>query len=304
MQPLAYWVRLSNHTLHTMKSILTTAILLSGFAASAQSTKTGDFHLDKEYKMEGIGTLYLDASDANVFITGSKRTTAHVKIDREVTSKGMTFGEREFRVDVTEQSGNLNIREKSKGSTVGVVGYYNEKYTITIEAPEGVSLVIDGDDGDYLIKAVNGSIELDLDDADIELTGCLGNSFKVKLDDGDLRMDTGRGTLDVDADDADVEIKNASFQKIMAQLDDGDFIVETAFAENGDYFIDAQDGLVSIKVLGGGGRFDIHHDDARVTTEGGFDVVEKSEDRTRVTLASGNAKVEIRADDARVRLIM
>ncbi len=286
-----------------MKSILPIAILLSGFAASAQSTKIGDFHLDKEYKIEETGTLYLDASDAKVFITGSKRTTAHVKIDREVTSKGMTFGEREFRVDVTEQSGNLNIREQSKGSTVGVVGYYNEKYTITIEAPEGVSLVIDGDDGDYFIKAVNGSIELDLDDADIELTGCLGNSFKVKLDDGDLRMDTGRGTLDIDADDADVDIKNASFDKIMVQLDDGDFIVETAFAENGDYFVDLQDGLVSIKVLSGGGRFDIRHDDARVTTEGAFDTIEKSEDRTRVTLANGNAKVEIRADDARVRLI-
>jgi len=132
MQPLAYSVRLSNHNLLTMKSFLTTAILLSGFAVSAQSTKIGDFHLDKEYKIESTGTLYLDASDAKVFITGSKRTTAHVKIDREVTSKGMTFGEREFRVDVTEQNGNLTIREESKGSTVGVVGYYNEKYTINI----------------------------------------------------------------------------------------------------------------------------------------------------------------------------
>jgi Putative adhesin len=288
---------------YPMKSILTTGILLSVFAVSAQSTKIGDFHLDKEYKIEATGTIYLDASDAKVFITGSNRVTAHVKIDREVTSKGMTFGEREFRVDVIEQSGNLNIREESKGTSVGVIGYYNEKYSINIEAPEGVSLVINGDDGDYFIKAVNGSIELDLDDADIELTGCLGDSFKVKLDDGDLRMDTGRGTLDVDADDADVEIKNASFQKIMAQLDDGDFVIETTLDDNGDYFIEAQDGLVSLKVLGGGGRFDIRHDDARVITEGGFEITEKSEDRTRATLASGNAKVEIRADDARVRLI-
>jgi len=303
MQPLVHSVRLNHQTLLSMKSILTTTILLTGFAVSAQSSKIGDFNLDKEYKIDATGTIYLDASDAKVFITGSRRETAHVKIDREVTTKGMTFGEREFRVDVTEQSGNLTIREVSKGSTVGVVGYYNEKYTINIEAPEGTSLVIDGDDGDYFIKAINGSIELDLDDADIELTGCLGNSFKVKLDDGDLRMDAGRGTLDLDADDADVDIKNASFDKIMAQLDDGDFVVETAFAENGDYFIDAQDGLVSIKVLGGGGRFDIRHDDARVITEGAFNTVEKSEDRTRVTLANGNAKMEIRADDARVRLI-
>jgi Putative adhesin len=286
-----------------MKSILLSGIVLSGFTLSAQTDKEGDFHLEKEYKMESSGTIYLDASDAKVFITGTKRATAHVKIDREVTSKGIIFGEREFEVDVTEQNGNLSIKEQSRGNTVGMVGYYNEKYTINIEAPEGVSLVIDGDDGDYFITTINGSIELDLDDADVELSQCLGKEFRVKLDDGDLRMDTGRGTLDVDADDADVEIKNASFEKIMAQLDDGDFIVETAFAENGDYRIDAQDGLVSIKVLGGGGKFDIRHDDGRVTTEGGFQIVEQSEDRTRVTLVNGNARVDIRADDARVRLI-
>ncbi len=285
-----------------MKSIFLSGFVFSAMSLSAQSTKTGDFHLDKEYKMESSGTLYLDASDAKVFITGSNRTTAHVKIDREVTTKGLVFGEREFWVDVTEQNGNLSIKEKSGGTTVNMVGYHYEKYTIDIEVPEGVSLIVDGDDGDYFIKAIHGSIEIDVDDADVELTGCQGNRFAVKLDDGDLRMDSGRGDLVVEADDADIEIKNASFQKILARIDDGDFIVETVLVENGNYDVDMRDGLLAIKVLGGGGRFDIRHDDARVTTEGGFEIVEKSEDRTRVSLANGNARFQIRADDGHVRL--
>ena len=285
-----------------MKVLAALGALLCSISLIAQSTKIGDFHLDKEYTMSSTGTIYLNSSDAKVFITGSNRQTAHVKIDREIVAKGISFGDREFRVDVTEQNGNLSIKEQSRGSSVGFVGTYHEKYTITIEIPQGASLEVDGDDGDYFIKSVNGSIELDLDDADVELTSCLGNSFRVKLDDGDLRMDTGKGTLDVDADDGDVEIKNASFDKIMARMDDGDFVVETTMAENGVYDIEAQDGLVSIKVLGGGGRFDILHDDARVIVQGDFNTVEKSESRTRLTLASGNAKVNIRADDARVRL--
>lgn len=56
-----------------MKSILPFALLFTASALSAQSTKIGDFHLDKEYKMGETGTLYLNASDAKVFITGSKR---------------------------------------------------------------------------------------------------------------------------------------------------------------------------------------------------------------------------------------
>ncbi len=288
---------------HIMKTLASFAILLFSFTLSAQSTKIGDFHLDKEYKMSATGAIYLNSSDAKVFITGSDRQTAHIKIDREIISKGVTFGDREFRVDVTEQNGNLSIKEQSRGTSMGMIGYYHEKYTITLEVPQGVSLEVDGDDGDYFIKSVNGSIELDLDDADVELTSCLGNNFRVKLDDGDLRMDTGKGTLDVDADDGDVEIKNASFNRIMARMDDGDFVVETSMADDGVYDIEAQDGLVSIKVLGGGGRFDIRHDDARVIVQGDFNTVEKTESRTRLALANGNAKVNIRADDARVRLI-
>lgn len=167
----------------------------------------------------------------------------------------------------------------------------------------GASLVIRGDDGDYFIKAVNGAIELNLDDADVELSGCLGNKFKVRLDDGDLRMDTGRGRLEVDADDADMIIKSAAFEKIIADVDDGDFIIETSLTDRGDYDITAQDGLISFTVLGGGGNFDIRHDDARVFAEGNFDTIEKSDDRTRLAIANGNASVKIHADDARVRLI-
>lgn len=285
-----------------MKVFPIAGILLYSLSVSAQSSKDGDFHLDKEYKMSSTGTIFLNSSDAKVFITGSNRSTAHVKIDRVVTSKGVVFGDREFSVDVNEQNGSLSIKEHSHSVSVGVIGFYNEKYTITLELPEGSSLKVNGDDGDYFIKSINGAIDLNLDDADVELTACLGNSFKVKLDDGDLRMDTGKGTLDIDADDGDVEIKNASFERIMARMDDGDFVVETAFAEQGEYNIDIQDGLVSIKVLGGGGRFDIHHDDARVIAEGNFNTIEKSDNHTRLTLANGNAKVNIHADDARVRL--
>lgn len=277
-------------------ALLTTSVF-------AQSTKSGNYQLDQEYKLDAKGTVYLNSSDAKVFITGSNRATAHVKIDREVTTKGWSFGEEEFRIDIDEQNGNLSIKERANSSGVGIIGYHYEKYVITIEAPQGASLVIKGDDGDYYIKSIHGAVDLDVDDADVELSGCMGNDFKVRLDDGDLKMDAARGTLELDADDADVEIKNASLEKIMASLDDGDLVIETSLSDQGDYYIDAQDGLVSLTVLGGGGKFDIRHDDARVITEGDFNVVEKSEDRTRLTLGAGNSKVDIRADDARVRLI-
>lgn len=275
---------------------------LFAFSSFAQTQKEdGEFHLDKEYKISNTGQLRVHCSDAKVTINGSSRSTAHVKIDRMVESKGFIFGEREFTVDIQEINGNLDIKERSHGS-VGMVGYYHVKYTIVIEVPEGISLDVNGDDGNYSLTSINGKIDMSLDDGDVNLTGCKGNDFRFRLDDGDIRMDQGRGALEIDGDDSDIEIRNANFSSVMADVDDGDFIIETALADNGKYSIDAQDGLISFTVLSGGGSFDIRHDDSRVTAENGFVLQDKTESRTRFELPNGQAQVDLRADDARVKL--
>ncbi len=285
-----------------MKSTFVALLFLVTTTVFAQ-TKDGIFQLDREYSMNSKGTIKLNSSDAKVYITGSSRATAHVKIYRQVTTKGVVFGQEEFTVDVNEENGNLSIREHSNSTVVGMIGYHYEKYTITIEAPDGVSLLVKGDDGDYQIKNVDGDISLDLDDADVELVGCSGDNFRFRMDDGDITMDEGKGKLDIDADDADVRIANANFTSITADVDDGDLMIETSLADSGDYLIHAQDGLVSLTITKGGGKFDIRHGDSRVTTEGNFTQVERSENSTHLLLASGKAQVDIRSDDARVRLI-
>ena len=272
------------------------------FTFSMASAQKGDFHLDEIYKISKNGTLDLRTSDAKVYITGTNRVDAHVKINRTVTAKGVTFGDESFTVDVNESNGNLTIRERARSVNVGIIGYYSETYKIEIDLPRGVSLKLEGDDGDYFIKNVDGNIALDMDDADAELTNCNGNQFSFKLDDGDIRMDGGKGTLEVRSDDGDIEVNNASFTSIYADLDDGDFMVETTLADNGDYRIFSEDGSIVLKITGGGGKFDIHHDDARVITEGNFKVIEEDSNRTRATLANGTAIVRLSSDDGRIRL--
>ena len=284
-----------------MKNLLTLTFALFAVVSFAQTSKTGNYHIDEKYKISAKGTIRLTCSDAKVFITGSDRTDVNIKIDREIEVKGFNFGTEEFSVDINDSDGNITIRERSASSHVGFVNYH-ETYTIKIEAPNGVSLILNGDDGDYVINNIDGSIDADLDDADLELTGCDGEDFRFQLDDGDVRMDKGKGSLDVDGDDANVTITNGQFSRISAEMDDGDFIVETTLADNGDYYINTQDGRIAFTVTGGGGRFDIRHDDASIRTDGSFASVEESEDRSRFTLASGSAKVDIRADDASVKL--
>ena len=284
-----------------MKTTFVVILLASSLAALAQND---DFHLDKEYAIAKNGTIDLNSSDAEVIITGTSRSaTARVKIDRTVTIKGWYKSEGKFSVDVSTEDGNLIIREQQSSVNIGLVGYYNEEYKIEIEAPEGSSLVIRGDDGDYFIKNIDGSISMTFDDGDAQLIGCDGNEFKFRLDDGDIKMDKGKGSLTVVADDADVEILEASFTSIDARLDDGDFIVHTSLTNGGEYSIDSEDGLVSFHVLKGGGEFSIRHDDSTIRADGDFKVLEETESFKKLSLGSGTAKIKLRADDANVRLI-
>lgn len=301
LQPQLCIRRLTKETnIFCMKKAI---LLLSGICFSIFAyCQDGNFHLDKIYKASQTGIIDLRSSDANVFITGSDRKDVHIKIERKITTKGMVWGGKEFSVEVEETNGGLSIRERENGSSVSIVGYYKEEYRIDIEAPNGMSLDIRGDDGDYFIKNMNGSIAMDIDDADAELVSCKGDKFKFSVDDGDIKMDQGRGHLEVRADDGDVEIRNAGFTFIDADLDDGDFIVETSLADNGEYDIQAEDGSVAMKITKGGGEFYVRHEDGRVITEGDFDTIERSEDRTRLKLNNGTAKVTIRVDDGKVRL--
>lgn len=284
-----------------MKTLLSIFALVVASSAVAQKNPI-NFHLDKEFKFSTTGTIKLNVSDANVIITGSARETAHVKIDRVITTKGWTFGKESFDVNITEEAGDLTIRQKSRSFT-GVIGYCSERYSILLELPANAGLTVHGDDGDYKVKNINGAISFDLDDADVELTDCAGSSFYFNMDDGHVNMNGGNGKLEIKGDDTDVRITNASFSSMVSSTDDGSLSIETSLTDNGDYRIRAEDGSVILSVTGGGGKFDIRHDDGHVSADSKFELTRDSDEEKLFTLANGTANVSIRTEDARVKLI-
>jgi len=280
-------------------------IILSVFACLPLSqvvSQGKEYKLDKTYEISPTGTIELTSDDANVYITGSDRKDVRVKVYYRVNTKGITFGEKDFEMEVTKDHGNLILKEHSYGSTGVFFGSVSEEYEITIYAPMGVSLDIRGDDDDYVIKSINGSITLDADDGDVDIRNCNGNHFEFSLDDGDLEMDSGGGFLYVKGDDADFIFRNGKFNEVNATLDDGDLLLETSLAENGDYTFRVDDGTIDMRVMDGGGDFEINHDDGRVLASDDFKRIKESESITILKLSNGNARVRIRTNDGRVRL--
>ena len=272
------------------------------FLSSAVWAQTSEFNLDETFPIDRGGTVKMRTGDADITITGSDRSDVHIKVHRKVTVKGLQFGDERFEVDVRNEGGDLVIKERTDGGRISMMGYLREVYTIDIEAPKDVSLEIRGDDDDYVIRNIDGSISLNIDDGNAELTACDGKDFYFSFDDGDIEMDKGAGKLYVRADDGNLKIDNADFYDIEASMDDGDIEIETSLAENGEYSFRASDADIILTITAGGGDFDIRHDDTRVSYSRNFETLFNEEDETRLKLRSGSAKVKIRADDAHIRL--
>lgn len=277
--------------------ILTITFLFFALICNAQSTD--EFNLDKVYSMDKTGTISLQSDDANVTITGSERNDVRVIVYYKLRMKGISFGKKEkFEMIVEEKNGNLNIYEKERdfGNNV-VFGSSREEYEITIEAPRGVSLNLEGDDENYRITAIDGAFSVDADDSNLELSDCNGDMFSFDLDDGEVRMDEGKGSLRMDIDDGEVQILNGDFRDIDIETDDSELDITTRLADAGDYRFDLDDGDLRLNIAGGGGEFEVSHDDADISASRQFEQTVDEEGRSVYRLPGGNAKIRVNTDD-------
>lgn len=287
-----------------IKSLFAFSVLcLIGSSAKAQ--KTDRYDLDETYDMSATGKIKLQSDDAHVEIIGTDREDLHLVVQYRVEVKGFTIGKQNrFSVEVTERAGDIEIREKPRdfGNRGINIGYVDEEYSIIIEAPQGASLEIEGDDDAYEISGINGSIRMETDDSDILVRRCEGDLFRFDFDDGEFLMIGGRGELRMSYDDGEADIRNANFEWMNIDTDDGSIILSATLAENSDYTFTTDDGRVNLTVLGGGGNFRIDHDEVRVYASSAFEEIRDDDTYNEYRLPGGNAKVRIETDEGDIRL--
>lgn len=288
-----------------MKKMITTVGIGLVFliaTPNANAQRDGEFHLDKTYSIGASGTLYLNSEDAEVRITGSNRSDAHVKIDRTQQIKGFSSGRSEFNILVENRGDDLHIIERERSGVRIQMGSIRTDYRIEIELPESVSLRVKGEDDDYVVRNVSGKIYMETEDGDIEIIDCRSTKFEFRLEDGDLKIDGGMGSLTVESEDGDIEVRRGNFKDIDIDIEDGDVILETSLFDEGRYSVRSEDSSVDFMVTNGGGEFSILKDDGSVRASSEFETVRETDHRSELKLEGGKANVEIRTEDGRVRL--
>lgn len=287
-----------------LRTILFTLTLTIGGLISTAVAQTDEFNLDQTYSIASGGTIHLQSDEAEVRIISSDRQDVRVVVYYKLTVRGITFGRsNQFEMIVEERNGNLDIREKDRNfGSSGMIGMSDEEYTIDIETPRDVNLDIKGDDGEYQITGIDGYIHMDADDSDAQISDVNGDDFSFSLDDGDLVLDGGNGRLRIQADDGDIQIHNGNFSEIDVDSDDSDIEITSDLYDDGAYRVDIDDADFTFNISGGGGEFDIRHDDSDISTSREFENIRDDEDYSVFKLMGGSAKVTIRSDDGDINL--
>jgi len=285
-----------------MKLSHNTCIVILLFAVQTNLAQQIDYDLDQTYDLPENGTIELRSNDADVTITGSDRDQVRLVVRKRVSSVGISKGESTFKIDVETKGDRLIISEKRQSNKI-TWGYRTEKeYTITLEVPEGVSLELIGDDDDYLVTHIRGQIKLVAEDGDARFEDCTGNDFDFTLDDGELYLQSGAGKLSFRGQDGGIIVEEGDFQEVYISMDDGDIDLTTALDSRGTYELVNEDGQVELNITRGGGEFTIRRDDGRLRADGNFRVLEDDEHYSVYRLPGGDAKVNIKADDASIVL--
>lgn len=281
-------------------TLLLAIICAAGPTAHAQD---GVYNLDETYDIEEGGTLHLSSDDADVTILGSDRPDVKLKVYRKLDVDGLKMGSSgRFKMEVEEKNGDLYIREKDTEEHRLVVGTIKEEYRIRIQAPHRVALDLRGDDETYRISDLEGGVSMQADDSEIELSGMKGEYFDFDIDDGSIRLEEGSGKLRLDMDDGELYVRNADFREIDADIDDGEMDITTSLQDDGLYLFDLDDGDLELNITGGGGEFDINHDNYHLGVGDKFEEERSDEKRTVYRLPGGEARVEIDTDDGEVEL--
>ncbi|MEM9718137.1 MAG: DUF4097 family beta strand repeat-containing protein [Bacteroidota bacterium] len=262
------------------------------------------YDLDESYPIDPNGLLTLYSNDAEVTIKGSDVEEVHLVVHREVVYKKWPKrkDDRDFFVEVELDKDEVIIRERQESSGSGIYWTNEKNYTITLEVPNGMSLKLYGDDDDYLIEDIQGTIVLDAEDGDAELKHCTGDKFDLRMDDGTVYLSHGTGKLFIRGEDGDFMIEKGSFEQVDARMDDGTIYLSSEFYDEGSYELQTEDGEIDLEMLAGGGDIIVRMSDGDVRWGKGFDVKEDSDHKVKLYHPAGSSRIYIDTDDGDISI--
>ena len=303
-----------------------------------------EFHESFEVS-EGMG-LRLIHGDGDVVIEAWDRDVLDVQVyyRSDIRSFGLGVRDPDFTVDFDQRGDQIVITEHESGRPGIIIGFHSSRryeYTYTIKAPGYLELDFEGDDGDIRISNWQGTIDVILDDGDVDLedlrservsieiedgdvsargldgefflSGDDGDLFlaqstipwgRIRVEDGDLEIEKCEGDFDIVLDDGDVRLRSVRVGELDIRSSDGDIFVDLLDGGPPDINLESDDGRIEVDLEAGiSARFSISTDDGRISLDLPSGTgIEEGEESASGNIGSGEGRIRIRTSDGNVTL--
>jgi|GEM_PF-1630108 len=300
-----------------MKYLIVLFLIAFSIFSNAQETyKYNDSHAIGDGQ-----TLHLSSNDANVNIKGTNQNKASIEIYREAT--GNMAKKEDFRFDIEEKNGDLFVTERRKQANVNFMGYLNIKqYTIDILLPHNVKLELEGDDDNYNIANIDGSIEITYEDGNVNIENSKTPSIIIKGDDGNLAISDLKGDFKTTIEDGNLTMNDCDIENFNVRIDDGNIKLNACSTGHTD--IQTEDGNIYLDVVKGDlsvtlddGNFVAHDVASQNIDIKGYDgdislglhmqnngnyKIQMDDGDVDVELLSGGGMIKVKCDDGDVKL--
>ena len=293
-------------------------LLILSLFAQLLFSQENIYEVNETYSLGSDGTIFLNASDADISIEGSNRSDVHIVVYRKVTGKRVA--EQKFSVIVKEKGGDITLDDHIVPNKKGNSHWkYSKKtdYRITINAPQSAHLNIISEDGNIKLENLNGNLEAVLEDGDLDIQNSELKNVKILTEDGNVSMlgkitETAQfhsedgnidiqeinGKLDAVLEDGNLNINRSSLTACQISNEDGNVHLRTSLAGSGEHKITTEDGDVVMELLSGDATFTLSHEDGSVHTSGDFKTIKQDKRKTIVsTINTSETKVEISTED-------
>ncbi len=284
-----------------MKNFFLLLLFLQIAIASFGQSDELRFDLAKTYPLDTGASVILISKNATVNIVAGSRKDVALTVHYRASAKGIKVGDTDFKVEVTQPEGNLQIKEVVTGNQ-RVIGKLDKEYTIDLQVPLYAKLDIRGVDDHYRIRNVQEDTRIAVDDAHIEVYDFAGSELNITADDGEVQVVGGRGKLYLRLDDADLKILKGEFSQIDYRGEDGDIYAENSLLSNTLLKFSGDDNTVNLVITRGGGSFRVQYDKSKLEYDKNFKMTNKDRHFTALALTGSRGKVVIAGDNLKVKL--
>ncbi len=292
-------------------------ILLSSDDANVTiaGSNRDEVHIDIDYVLDAEGISIGDyepfemkvwVEDGNLYINEQPREMDNVVI-------GDTDEKYTIVIEAPENT-SLKLRGDDENYEInnidGQIRVEADDADITVTNSDSRLFAFRLDDGTVNIDSGGGVLKLAVDDGDANIKNGSFKTIKIRADDGSFMIRNSaasHGKYKFSIDDGTVELYLAGRNRsgpvaVAVRTDDGDIEIHTNLRNNDSFRFKMDDAHFEFFAESGGGIFFIRHDDADISSSGGYHILANEEDFSKYRLANGDAEIHIRSDDADIDL--